>query len=286
MNPTPHDLAALEALAVEVAREAAAFIVEQRPTELEVSTKSTHTDVVTVMDSRSQELISERLRTARPQDAFFGEEDGAERGGDPSETGLTWVVDPIDGTVNYLYGLAPYAVSVAVVEGDPAVPGEWRPVAGAVVDATSGEVFHAHLGGGSRRRGVDGTETELTGSGCTDIAQALVATGFGYDSAKRGRQARALVELLPAIRDIRRGGSAALDLCHVASGQVDGYYEMGVNAWDIAAAWLVITEAGGLLTGASGRPPSPDSVVAAGPGVHADLLALVDSVIDLVREDR
>ena len=212
-SPTdPAELRALEYLAVEVAAEAARFVVERRAAELEVSTKSSEVDVVTVMDSRSQELIAARLRAARPQDAFFGEEEpsgadpatgGPDLGGPGDDTppspahrsGLTWVVDPIDGTVNYLYGFPQYAVSVALVEGDPQVPGAWRPLVGAVADAVAGEVHHARLGGGAWTRSAEGVEVPVHVSGATDLATSLVGTGFGYDAAKRGRQARALVEI-------------------------------------------------------------------------------------------
>lgn len=286
--PDEAELARLEALAVDVAAEAARFVVDRRAVELEVTTKSSDVDIVTVMDSRSQELIARRLREARPQDAFFGEEDAAapEAPSDsgPGEGRLTWVVDPIDGTVNYLYGYPQYAVSVALVDGDPTVPGRWRPIVGAVADAVAGVVHHARLGGGAHSRRADGTETGLAVSKATDLATSLVATGFGYDAAKRRRQALALAEIVSHIRDIRRGGSAALDLCHVAAGRVDGYYEMGINPWDMAAGWLVVTEAGGTLTGAQGDPPSTDCVIASGPGVYAELAALVDGVVDIVRK--
>lgn len=273
----------LETLAVDVAAEAAHFVVQRHRTDMAVSTKSSDVDIVTEMDSRSQELIASRLRSARPADAFFGEEEGAPE--NPAGSGaLTWVVDPIDGTVNYLYGYPLYAVSVALVEGDPTVPGAWRPLVGAVADAVRGSVYHARLGGGAHLRGADGTSTPLRVSDASDLATSLVATGFGYDAAKRVRQARALTGVIGHVRDIRRGGSAALDLCLVAGGQVDAYYEMGINPWDMAAGWLVLTEAGGFCSGADGGPPSSDCVVAGAPGIRQEFSRLVDSVVDIVRQ--
>ncbi|GAB49437.1 inositol monophosphatase family protein [Mobilicoccus pelagius] len=285
-SPVPQEeLRELEELAVSVAAEAARFVVGSRAAELEVTTKSSDVDIVTVMDARSQELLGRRLREARPADGFFGEEGGADAAAAGATSGLTWVVDPIDGTVNYLYGFPQYAVSVALVECDPTTPGGWRPIAGAVADAVAGSVHHARLGGGAWTREPDGTEAPLHVSDATALATSLVGTGFGYDAAKRGRQARALVEVLPRVRDIRRGGSAALDLCHVAAGRLDGYYEMGINPWDMAAGWIVLTEAGGSCTGAEGAPPSTDCVVAAAPGIREALTGLVDEVVLIVRND-
>lgn len=279
------DLAALEELAVSVAGEAATFVVDRRAAELDVRSKSSEVDIVTIMDGRSQELIETRLRQARPQDAFFGEED-VSVGGQRGDSGLTWVVDPIDGTVNYLYGYPQFAVSVALVAGDPATPGAWQPVVGAVADALGHCVHHARLGGGAWTRSADGVRTRLQVGSPQSLSTSLVATGFGYDAAKRVRQARALTEIIGRVRDIRRGGSAALDLCHVAAGRVDAYYEMGINPWDMAAGWLVVTEAGGVLTGAGGRAPSSRCVAACAPSLAAEFLPLVDSLVGIVDDDR
>lgn len=235
----------LERIATDVARTAGRLIVTDRPGSLGVeSTKSSATDIVTVMDQRSQDHLLERLRDMRSDDGILGEEEGGEVG----TSGITWVVDPIDGTVNYLYEIPAYAVSVAAVVGDPSVDGAWRPVAGAVLNPITDELFHAHLGGGARLT-TQGRSRALEGSHCRDLEQALVATGFGYDPGRRRDQARILVDVLPQVRDIRREGSAALDLCHVASGRVDAYYESGLNAWDLAAGWLVASEAGTLVGG-------------------------------------
>ena len=195
--PVGVDVVELRQIAVDVALEAAALIVEQRPDDLGVAeTKSSRTDVVTVMDQASQDLLSRRLAELRPDDAFAGEE----RGGRSGTTGITWVVDPIDGTVNYLYGLAAYAVSVAAVVGDPARPGAWRPVAGAVVNPVSGEVFAAASGQGATLV-EGGVERALAVAGAESLELALCATGFGYDARRRTWQGAVLAELLPQVRD-------------------------------------------------------------------------------------
>jgi myo-inositol-1(or 4)-monophosphatase len=276
--PADLDLAALEALAVEVAVETAALI-ERRPDDLGVDTKSTDTDVVTVMDTRAQRHIADRLRAARPDDGFHGEESGDQHAG---TSGLTWVVDPIDGTVNYLYGIPMYAVSVAVVTGDPRTPGAWRPLAGAVANGRTGEVWSARLGGGAWLRVGGGEPRRLRVTDRADLGLALIGTGFSYDATVRELQARVLTVLLPRIRDIRRAGSAALDLCQVATGRLDGYFERRLNAWDVAAGWLVATEAGAVLGGAGGvDAPHPDLTWASGPGLAA---ALTEALDDAHRE--
>ena len=267
--PTPDDatLADLEALAVEVAMEAGRLIVDERPPNLGVSkTKSTATDVVTVMDQRAQDLLRRRLQEARPRDGFLGEEEG----GTDGRSEITWVVDPIDGTVNYLYNIPSYAVSVAAVVGDPTTPGAWRPVAGAVVNPVTGELFRARTGGGAR---LDGGRSPrpLVLAEPPALGHALVGTGFGYDTVRRQWQATVLLDVLPQVRDIRRIGSAALDICAVAAGSLDGYFERGLNPWDMAAAWLVLVEAGGVFSGLGGEPPSDRMVVAAAPTLHTAL---------------
>ena len=298
--PTPLDLPAgvtldeLERLAVRVAVTAGRLVVDERPGVVSASsTKSSPTDIVTVMDTRAEDLIRRLLLEARPDDAVIGEE-----GGDRSGTsGVTWVVDPIDGTVNYLYDIPAYAVSVAVATGDPTVPGQWQVLAGAVADPALRRVFHAALGAGARVSGWDDPASPDTadaggakgaggavGSGSpalwvgsvADLSGALVGTGFGYTPQRRREQAELLLDLLPQVRDIRRIGSAALDLCSVASGSLDGFYEHGLNPWDMAAGWLLVTEAGGLVTGPAGGPPSSALTVAANPTLQPQLLAVVD----------
>lgn len=231
---------ALLSLAEDVAAEAAALISRERAAGVEVAdTKSSATDVVTRVDRAAEELIRARLREARPADAFVGEEGAPDEGA----SGVRWIVDPIDGTVNFLYGLPRYAVSIAA-EVDGTV------VAGVVRDVPSGTTYTATLGGGSFRDG-----TRLAVRGPAPLAQRLVLTGFSYQPPVRALQAAAVARLLSVVRDVRRIGSAALDLCHVAEGAADGYVEEGVHLWDHAAAGLVAREAGArtlLTTGVGG----------------------------------
>lgn len=278
VGPPPAELAALEDLAVEVATGAGRYILEQRPGEVSAATtKTSETDVVTVMDTAAEALIRRHLRTARPDDALIGEE-GARVSG---TTDISWVIDPIDGTVNYLYALPLFAVSVAAVVGDPSAVG-WRPVAGAVCAPGHGMVWSAHRGGGARVRALEGMPggrhtgpRPIAVGSERDLAHALVGTGFSYLPDVRAEQARVLGRVLPAVRDIRRLGSAATDLCLVADGRLDGYYERCLNPWDLAAGWLIVEEAGGLVTGADGQAPSADLTVAANPALHARLLDLL-----------
>jgi len=257
----------LLAVAVDVARQAAALAVARRADGIgEVGTKSTATDLVTAADRAVERLIVELLRERRPGDEVLGEEyGGGEHGGGP-EVGpdrIRWVVDPIDGTVNYVYGLPHYAVSVAAeVRGEA--------VAGVVVNAPSGEEWTAVRGGGAWRDG-----HRLVCSQVADLGQALVATGFGYDAARRAHQAGVLPHLLPRVRDIRRFGAASIDLCFAAEGRVDAYFEKGLNAWDHAAGGLVAVESGLLVSGLRGQSPGPAMVLAAPPTLHPALHALL-----------
>lgn len=242
----------LHSVALRVARSCAQLLVEQRPADLGVAaTKASATDVVTEMDRRSEDLAVELIRQARPHDGFFGEEGTHEAG----TSGITWIVDPIDGTVNYLYSLPAYAVSVAAVEGDPQIDGGWRPVAAAVANVALDEVFHAQRGGGSFVVGPQG-ERQLRFSGARELGQSLLATGFGYEATTRAQQGLLVAELLPKVRDIRRIGSAALDMCWVASGQLDAYYEAGCYPWDFAGGWLIASEAGAVVRSFDGDFPT------------------------------
>jgi myo-inositol-1(or 4)-monophosphatase len=258
------DPQALLKLAVEVAEEAARLIVERRRGTITVAdTKSTVTDVVTAVDRESEELIRARVLQARPDDSFLGEE-----GDDVVGTsGVRWVVDPIDGTVNYLYDLPTYAVSIAVEYGG-------QTVAGVVVDAPKGEVFTATLGGGAF---LDGEPIRV--SGCTELSKALVGTGFGYDPARRKVQAEVVQHLITEVRDIRRIGVVAIDLCYVACGRLDAVYERGLNPWDYGAGALIAAEAGAAVGGLNGAAVSPEMSIAASPALFAsfhDLLAASD----------
>ncbi|MFI6759640.1 inositol monophosphatase family protein [Micromonospora sp. NPDC050417] len=248
-------------LAVEVARRAADTARRMRAEGVSaVATKSTVTDVVTAADRAVERQVIAALREVRPDDAVLGEEYGDAAGGDtPGPGSVRWILDPIDGTVNYLYGLPQYAVSLAAeVDGEV--------VAGVVRNAATGDEWTATRGGGAWRDG-----RRLTGSTETDLGQALVATGFGYDSARRSHQAGVLAGLIAHVRDIRRFGAAALDLCMAAEGRVDAYYEKGLNAWDHAAGGLVATEAGLLVGGLDGAPPGLDLVIAAPPALFGPL---------------
>lgn len=271
MPSTRPDPRALLDLAVGAAH-AAGRLLEARPDRaLTVDTKSTATDVVTEMDTAAERLVVETLLTARPDDGLLGEEGG----GRPGRSGVRWVVDPIDGTVNYLYGIPQYAVSIAaeLVPPGPAAAhtGVGEVVAGVVHQPATGATYTAVRGEGAFQDG-----RRLSVSGQEDLGQALVATGFGYAADRRARQAEVLRAVLPRVRDIRRLGSAALDLCLVASGQVDGYYERGLQPWDLAAGGLVAREAGARVEGLHGAPPGERLVLAAGPRLFAalhDLLA-------------
>ncbi|NHA69589.1 inositol monophosphatase family protein [Phycicoccus flavus] len=268
--PDGVDPAVLEDVAREVAAAAGRLVLDERPADLGVSEKSSRTDVVTDMDRRSQQLLLDRLAVLRPDDAVLGEEEGG-RGG---RSGVTWVVDPIDGTTNYLYAVPQYSVSVAAVVGDPGTPGAWRALAGVVLAPALGETYSAHVGGGARLTTAGGT-VPLRVTDVRDLAVSLVGTGFGYDAGDRERQARALVGLLPRVRDIRRHGSAALDLCAVACGRLDAYYETGLNAWDRAAGELVALEAGAVLGGLDDEVADRDLTWVAAPGVADAFAALV-----------
>lgn len=198
------------------------------------ASKSSPEDVVTLADRETEALIRGLLADARPNDGFYGEESTATAG----TSGLTWVVDPIDGTVNYLYGIPFYGVSIAVVEGDPD-PSSWTALAGAVRNPAIDELFSASAGGGAHLNG-----RALRVAGGVPLSLALFGTGFSYDSVRRTRQANVLHGLIHRVRDVRRMGAASLDLCSVAAGRLDLYYERGLNPWDHAAGALVAAEAG------------------------------------------
>ncbi|QAY62851.1 inositol monophosphatase [Xylanimonas allomyrinae] len=251
--PDGVSIAGLRALALSLATEAGAAVRARRPEHVTVAaTKSSDVDPVTAMDRAVEELLVARLATERPQDAILGEE-----GDDvPGTSGLTWVVDPIDGTVNYLYGVSSFAVSVAVVAG-PADPERWTILAGCVHDVVTGRTWSAGLGEGATADGVPLPAVEHA-----PLGRSLVGTGFGYAASRRAAQARVLAEVLPRVRDIRRLGSAAIDLCLLAQGSLDLYYERGLNPWDLAAGALVASEAGARVVGLRGHAPGATMTVA------------------------
>ncbi|WP_028932862.1 inositol monophosphatase family protein [Pseudonocardia spinosispora] len=262
MNSDRPDLDNLRAVAVQVAGEAAELASsKQAVAGDEVRTKSSRTDVVTAVDTAVEELLRRRLAELRPSDAVLGEEAGLSAAdswaGDDGQ--LRWVVDPIDGTVNFLYGIPWYAVSVAVVRGDEVL-------AGAVVEPASGRVWSASLGGGAT---VDGRPLGV--SGADELALALVSTGFSYQAERRSRQGALAASLLSEVRDIRRFGSAALDLCAVAAGWCDGYYEHAINQWDWAAGALIAREAGAVVQTPDPEAPFGNAIVAATPGIVVPL---------------
>lgn len=255
------DRAELLETALEAARAAGRLLAAGagRPRVI-TAVKSSPTDVVTEMDRKAEALIVERIRAARPDDAILGEE-----GGQTGDAPVRWVVDPLDGTVNYLYGLPDWAVSIAV-EVDGTV------VAGAVEVPGRGETFGAVLGGGSWLDAGEGPRTLRCGPG-PELSGALVATGFGYQAGRRRVQGEVLSALLPRVRDIRRGGSAAVDLCSVAAERVDAYYERGLNPWDYGAGGLIAAEAGATVAGLGGRPAGSSMTIAAPPGLFPALAA-------------
>ena len=262
---------ALLDLACDAAVEAGRMLAAKRPPGRSgrpevTSTKSSPTDVVTEMDRAAEALITERLRARRPGDAFLGEE-----GGESGRGRVRWIIDPLDGTVNYLYGLADWAVSIAAeVNGTP--------VAGVVNAPAHDEVFTAISGEGAWLLAGGAAPVVLRCNTDVALAQALVATGFGYAAARRSVQGEVVAALLPRVRDIRRGGSAAVDLCSVAAGRVDAFYERGLNHWDYAAGGLIAAEAGATLGGLAGRPAGPEMAIAADPVLFGHLRDLLASL--------
>ncbi len=252
-------------LAVSVARDAAATARRMRAEAIgDIETKSTATDVVTAADKAVERQVVDALLAARPGDGVLGEEYGNSEQPDPGA--VRWILDPIDGTVNYLYGLPQYAVSLAAE-----LAGEV--VAGVVVNAATGDEWTATKGGGAWRG-----DRRLHGSRPAGLDQSLVGTGFGYDARRRAHQGRVVAGLITQIRDIRRFGSAALDLCAVAEGMLDGYFEQGLHPWDWAAGGLIAIEAGIVVAGLNGSAPGFDLLVAAPPVIFGPLH---DVLVDL-----
>ncbi|MEU8674915.1 inositol monophosphatase family protein [Streptomyces sp. NPDC048560] len=250
-------------LALEAARRAGALLRDGRPADLGVAaTKSSPIDVVTEMDIAAEKLITGFLSERRPGDGFLGEEGASVQG----STGVRWVIDPLDGTVNYLYGLPTWAVSIAAER-------EGERIVGVVEVPMRRETYHAVLGGGAYANGA-----ALRCRPAPPLDQALVSTGFNYVTDVRTHQAAVAARLIPLLRDIRRGGSAAVDLCDVAAGRLDGYYERGLYPWDLAAGDLIAREAGALTGGRPGRPADGGLTVAATQGVFEPLQALLEEL--------
>jgi myo-inositol-1(or 4)-monophosphatase len=252
-------------VAVQAARMAGGLLLERARTgrEREVSSKSTPTDLVSEADLESERAIKALLAQRRPGDGFVGEEGGPEDG----TSGLDWVVDPLDGTVNFLFGIPQWCVSVAVRDGEGTV-------AGAVYDPNRDELFTATRDGGASMNGPAGT-IELRGSERGNLASAMVATGLAYDARVRAAQGKVLARVVPKVRDIRRFGSAALDLTWTAAGRYDAYFERTVKQWDIAAGALICQRAGLRVLELPVHEDLPYGILAAPPPLAEQLLELV-----------
>lgn len=259
-SSNPIDPIRLMNVASRVAREVGDEVATGRRRGVErVETKSSATDLVTEWDTRAESLIRERLSVLRPDDGFLGEE-GAQA---HSATGITWIVDPIDGTTNFTYGLSGYSVSIAAVD-------DRGSLAAAVHAPESRELFVAARDHGAWLNG-----QRLVCSQQSDLSLALIGTGFAYDPTIRRQQWDSLSTRAMAFRDIRRIGAASLDLCFVACGRLDAYLERNLQPWDIAAGTLIATESGAIVSDFSGQPVTGKEVLASAPGIHADLVALL-----------
>ena len=258
-------------LAREIALEAGELALTRRAEGVHVAaSKSSPEDVVTDADRETEALIRRRLADARPHDGFFGEESDATGG----SSGLTWVVDPIDGTVNYLDGIPAWGVSIAVVEGEPD-PATWTTLAGAVRNPAADELFTAAAGQGSflgKRR--------LQVPAGVPLSLALLGTGFSYQAARRERQADVVRGLVGQVRDIRRIGSAALDLCSVAAGRLNLYYERGLNPWDQAAGALIAREAGARVGAFGDDREGNDLLIAGAPDLYEVFAPILSDLFD------
>jgi myo-inositol-1(or 4)-monophosphatase len=239
-------------LAQKLGSEAAALLMK-RPPAFEISSKSTAIDIATQMDVAAEKFIVDSILAVRPDDGIIGEE-GSER---PSKSGITWVIDPLDGTVNYVYGLPGWNVSIAAKDID-------GPIIGVVTAPTIISTWWASRGGGAFYNG-----HKISCNEPIELDRALIATGFQYDVANRVSQMEDLAKLVPIARDVRRNGAAAVDFCHVAMGAIDGFYESGLKEWDWAAGGLIAQEAGAIFT-QHGSAPLQTSIVA-GPSLHASL---------------
>ncbi|MCU1415219.1 MAG: inositol monophosphatase [Microbacteriaceae bacterium] len=256
-------------LAVSIATEAGELARMRRAEGVSVAaSKSSKEDIVTFADRETEALIRSRIKEQCPDDGFFGEESGAERG----TSGRTWVVDPIDGTVNFFYGIPQYAVSIAVVEGEPD-PARWSALAGVVFSPASGDLFTATVGGGAFLNG-----EPIHVNTAVPLDQALVGTGFAYRAEVRTAHALVVAGLIGQVRDIRRMGSAALDLCAVACGRLDAYLERELSPWDHAAGALIAREAGARVSGTPGNPPGREFVLAADPALSKALESALDAL--------
>jgi myo-inositol-1(or 4)-monophosphatase len=253
------------ALATEAAREAGALLLELgRSPATGVRSKSSSTDLVSDADDRAERAIVARIRKQRPDDALVAEE-GSSAGG---SSGVSWFVDPLDGTINYLYGIPHWSVSICCAD-------EAGPLAGVVFDPVRNELFSAARDGGAHLGTLRLSVTEKP-----DLASALIATGFGYDAAQRVTQGRIIARVLGDVRDVRRFGSAALDLSWVAAGRWDGYFESVEKPWDWMAGAMLVREAGGRVAELTPADPAFPHIIASGRGIHDDLVALLARAIE------
>jgi myo-inositol-1(or 4)-monophosphatase len=246
-------------LAESIALKAGSLLVN-RPSKFDLDEKSGVFDFATQMDHESEKLIVSEILAARPDDGLIGEE-GANR---ESKSGVTWVIDPIDGTVNYLYDIPGWCISIAAKDKDGGL-------AGVVYSPATQSLWKAHRGGGAFLNG-----NLIKCNDPVALNRALVGSGFAYDLEKRKIQAALIARLLPEIRDLRRLGACAVDICHVASGSLDAYFEAGVNEWDYAAAGLIATEAGAMISIDTGIwNGEKNMVIVAGPALHPALSAQI-----------
>jgi myo-inositol-1(or 4)-monophosphatase len=257
----PSRLRELLALASDLAREAGQIHSDGVSRALRIETKSSPTDLVSQIDKESERLIIERLSELRPDDAVLGEEGALGHG----TSGVRWIIDPLDGTTNYVYGYPAYAVSIAVeIDGQPQI--------GVVFDSSAGRLYRAISGFGAE---CDDQPIHVREQ--PDLATALVATGFSYEAAQRERQGAVVAQVLGRVRDLRRGGTAALDLCHVAAGHVDAYWELDLSPWDYAAGAVIARAAGAEVVLA-------DAAHGHGPAVAAAHSALMPAFLGLLHD--
>ncbi len=227
--------------------------------DLEIQTKSSPTDMVTKVDKETETIIKEILLGARPRDGFLGEESD-----EVTSTEITWVVDPIDGTTNFVYGFPVFAVSIAARDSSGTT------LAGLVIDVYHDDHFYATLEGGSFLN-----NRSISVSNTISLSQALVSTGFSYDRATRVAQANTLTHLIGEVRDIRRAGAASLDLCYLAAARIDGYYEIGLWPWDYEAGTLIVREAGGVVASLDSDQPRQELTLAGNPAIFKELRELL-----------
>ena len=257
-------------LALDIAKSTSDLLVNKRPDKLTYESKSTPVDLVTEMDKKAEEHIVQRVQEVRPNDSFLGEEGTAQQVKNPSN--VRWIIDPIDGTVNYFYNHPYWAVSIGIeIDGEIQV--------GVVAAPLLHEIYYAVKNEGAYLEH-DGKKTKLKTNSGAKLDKALVATGFGYDPERRKKQGGALAEMVVLARDTRRAGAASIDFCYVAAGRLDAYYEFGLYPWDFAAGALIVTEAGGCVGGLNGEKLGGDWALAA----NADLFYVLNQEVSRLND--